>query len=157
KKGRPIEVPLLGVTEKPLPLFDEFVLPERYEHVLTTTDPDPRLGFLFTGPLPKDFPADVDDLDPKLRKRLKGLLEAGGAGYPPGEELDRQDRPVWYLKARGKSHEYPVQTEWTQLLERVVELLAEFGYPADRAFVTEQDARGQVEKPGPPPTTYDRA
>ncbi|QDV36305.1 ABC transporter permease [Tautonia plasticadhaerens] len=126
RRGRrdTVPVPLLGVTEKPLPDYADFVVGERYEAKLRQIDPDPVLGQLRSGPVPPDWAAAAREgsLPPNVSETLdKARLFL--------EVEDLSSGSHWNLTFIGDVSEAPGLRAWRDLLVALAGEMLRAGMP----------------------------
>ena len=119
--GEPVDVPLLGVTQGPLPMGHFFLLTEDYHRRLLTEDPNPAVAAVRTGPVPESWPTPD-----RLPQTIKDALETYKI-LPPRIERRADGGKVWLLES---SEEAQPRSVWLALVNNIHELMLE----ADRTL-----------------------
>ena len=115
--GAPIDVPVLGVLQGPLPLDHSFLLTEAYYHRLLTEDPNPAVANIRTGPVPAAWP--MPDRLPQTIKNALSTYEI----LPPLPEKRADGSTVWLL--RSSENPPPLRSNWRICVNRIYELMLE--------------------------------
>jgi hypothetical protein len=113
--GEPVDVPLLGLTQGPLPLGHSFLMTESYHRRLLTEDPNPAVANIRTGPVPSSWP-DPDRLPQAVTEALS-TYEI----LPPLVEKRTDGSRVWLL--RSNENPPPLRSNWLAYVKNIHELM----------------------------------
>lgn len=136
--GQLLEIAVLGIMQDDLPGALDFVIPEAYEQMLTTTDPKP-LQWVFTNAMPQDWPQPSNFPAP-----IKGMFNTWKMDLPLMESQE-DGRRILMLQSRRPDDEWPTFAAWGRYARRLMTEMEKLGYSTNKEF-TKLDHRGQLEE-----------
>lgn len=135
----PVEVPVFGVTTKDLPVPLRFVIPEKYERKMLLSEPDPRLKYVYSGPVPADWPTPDEFPDQIAHLFRVWRMEV--------HEDDVDDQRVFFFRSRDfvqdPENPCPSWSEWRRYVKHFYEQMIAQGYREAPEFL-DLDHRGQI-------------